>query len=196
MENMDLTQGVSAQDTVRSSDQLSITISNAETKPVENGLGEELQEIARGDLLISIKYGPDGEKIPVVDEKNLIVNASKTFLLTGIYLPNITSDPIVSLRAGSGGAIDPQGLYPKPEDPLQADLITPVITIPTVYVVGVSDISVKFLADIDQSQANGTLFTEAGLIKASGALFNIKNHPGIPKTSEFSIHYEWVIRFL
>jgi hypothetical protein len=157
---------------------------------------DELIEIARGDLLISVKHGPDGEKIPVVDEKNLIVNAAKSFLLSGVYLANILSDPIVSLRAGSGGAIDPQGLYPKPEDPLQPDLITPVITIPTVYVLGVSDISVKFLADIDQSQANGTLFTEAGLIKASGALFNIKNHPGIPKTSEFSIHYEWNIRFL
>lgn len=157
---------------------------------------ELLEKFAMEGHLQIFKDWNDGRRELFFEEKNLITNASKSFILSGVYLPNIISDPIVSLRAGSGGAIDPQGLFPKPEDPLQADLITPVITVPTIYVVGVSDISVKFLADIDQSQANGTLFTEAGMIKASGALFNIKNHPGIPKTSEFAIHYEWNVRFL
>lgn len=138
----------------------------------------------------------DGTRELFFKEKNLIVNASKAFILSGIYLPGIVSDPIVALRAGDGGAIDPQGLYPKPEDPEQEDLNQPVITVPTLYVLSPDEISVKFLADIDQSQANGTLFSEAGLIKASGLIFNVKNHPGIPKTSEFSIHYEWNVRFL
>jgi hypothetical protein len=149
-----------------------------------------------GELSIFTRHGPDAEKVEVFHEKNLITNASKTYILSGIYLPGIVSDPIVSLRVGSGGAIDPAGLFPKPEDPLQTDLITPVLTLSTIYVLSPTEISVKYLADVDQSQANGTLFTEAGLIKTSGLIFNIKNHPGIPKTSEFSIHYEWNIRFL
>jgi hypothetical protein len=52
------------------------------------------------------------------------------------------------------------------------------------------------LADVDQTQANGSQLTEAGLFKASGAIFNVKNHPGINKTSEFSVHYSWSIKFL
>lgn len=138
----------------------------------------------------------DGRKELVFEEKNLIVNESKAFILSGIYLAGVVSDPIVALRAGDGGAIDPQALYPKPEDPEQTDLIQPVITVPTLYVLSADEISVTFLADIDQSQANGTLFSEAGLITTAGKLWNVKNHPGIPKTSEFSIHYEWRARFL
>ena len=149
-----------------------------------------------GELEISLDYHKGKGKEPVFKQKNLIVNRTKNFLLSGVYLPSIVSDQIVSLRAGSGGCIDPQGLYPKPEDPLQSDLITPVITIPAIYVLGVSDISVTFLADVDQSQSNGILFTEAGLITAAGNLWNVKNFPGIPKTSEFSIHFSWTIKFL
>ncbi len=117
-------------------------------------------------------------------------------MLSGLYLPAIASDPIINLKAGTGGNIDPAGLYPKPEDPDQTDLITPVITIPTVYTLDVPNIVVTFLADVDQSQANGEQLTEVGLFKASTEIFNVKNHPGINKTSEFSVHYSWAIRFL
>lgn len=127
---------------------------------------------------------------------NLIVKAAKQFLLSGIYNSGVVSDPITSLYAGTGGCIDPQGLYPKQEDPLQTGLISSIITLPTIYVLDATNIQVTFLADIDQTQANNQLITEAGLFKASGAIFNIKNHPGITKTSEFSIHYEWIIKLL
>lgn len=154
------------------------------------------EELAIGELSISLGRKGSDAREEIFKKKNLITNVSKTKILSGVYLPGIVSDPIVALRVGSGGGIDPQGLFPKPEDANQTDLVTPVLTIPTIYVLSTTNISVKFLADIDQSQSNGTLFTEAGLITASGVLWNIKNHPGIPKTSDFSIHYEWSIRFL
>jgi PhoPQ-activated pathogenicity-related protein len=138
----------------------------------------------------------DGSKELVWEEDNLIVKAAKQFLLSGIYAPGVVSDPITSLKVGTGGNIDPEGLYPKPEDPLQTDLITPALTISTIYVTDVPNVKVTFLADVDQSQCNGSLLTEAGLFKVSGAIFNVKNHPGIPKTSDFSIHYAWTIKIL
>lgn len=147
-----------------------------------------------GEFSVYKVYGDSKELF--YKEKNLIVKAAKQFILSGIYDTGIVSDPITSLHAGTGGCIDPQGLYPKPEDPLQTDLITSLITIPTIYVLDNTNIQVTFLADIDQTQANGSLITEAGLFKASGNMFNIKNHPGITKTSDFSIHYEWVIKLL
>lgn len=150
---------------------------------------------AVGILSVSLGFS-DGRKELFFQEKNLIVKEAKRFLLSGLYLPGIVSDQIVSLKAGTGGNIDPAGLYPKPENPDQTDLITPVITIPTVYTLDVPNIVVTFLADVDQSQANGSQLTEAGLFKASGAIFNVKNHPGINKTSQFSVHYSWAIRFL
>lgn len=147
--------------------------------------------------ILSISIGrKDGTREKIFEEKNLITKAAKRFLLSGLYLPAIASDPIINLKAGIGGNIDPAGLYPKPEDPDQTNLITPVITIPTVYTLDVPNIVVTFLADVDQSQANGQQLTEVGLFKASGAIFNVKNHPGINKTSEFSVHYSWAIRFL
>lgn len=132
----------------------------------------------------------------VFDRKNLITKAAKQFLLTALFLNNVVSDPIKTLHAGIGGAIDPNGLYPKNEDPLATGLSNEIISVPVAYTTDLNEISVTFLADIDQTQANGQLITEAGLFKDSGDIFNIKNHPGILKTSEFSIHYEWRIKYL
>lgn len=148
-----------------------------------------------GELSIYKKYR-DGTSVLFFKEDNLIVNAAKQFLLTGIYAANIVSDPIVSLKAGTGGNIDPEGLYPKAESPTQTDLITPAITVSTIYVVDLANISVTFLADMDQTQCNGLQLTEAGLFKASGLIFNVKNHPGISKTSDFSVHYSWAVKYL
>jgi hypothetical protein len=152
--------------------------------------------LATGDISISLDYHNGKGREIFFEKKNLIVKEAKQYLLSGTYLAGVVSDPIINLKAGVGGNIDPAGLYPKTEDPDQLDLVTPVITIPTVYVLDVSNISCTFLADVDQSQANGSQLTEAGLFKASGKIFNVKNHPGINKTSEFSVHYSWTIRFL
>lgn len=153
---------------------------------------EPLQPV--GILAAFAVYG-DGRTKKLFEEENLIVTAAKQFLLSGLYLGGIVSDPITQFRVGTGGAIDPQGLYPKQEDPTQTGLITQVYSIATTYVVGTTDVSVTYLADVDQSSANGSLITEAGLFKSSGLIFNIKNFPAIPKTSEFSIHFEWTIKY-
>jgi hypothetical protein len=137
-----------------------------------------------------------GQKYLVFEEQNLITNASKQLLLQSIYLPDIVSDPISNLQVGVGGTIDPDGLYPKLEDPLQTSLTIPILAVPVIAVPDLPNLLVTFVADLDQSQGNGSLITEVGMFKESGNIFNIKNHPGIPKTAEFSIHYEWTIKFL
>jgi hypothetical protein len=148
-----------------------------------------------GTLSIYLVY-PDKGKVLFFQEDNLIVKEAKKFMVTQIYAPGVMSDPITNLKVGSGGNIDPLGLYPKPEDYAQVDLDTPVLTLATTYLADLDNLKVTFLADIEQSQSNGTQFTEAGLFKASGLIFNIKNHPGINKTAEFSIHYAWTIKYL
>lgn len=149
-----------------------------------------------GELEISLDYGKGKGREAIFKKKNLITKASKQFLLSGIYLPGIVSDQVTTLKVGTGGSVDPAGLYPKSEDPTQTGLITLLTSVPVVYTLDVASIAVTFLADMDQSMANGSLLTECGLFKASGAIFNIKNHPGIQKTSDFSVHYSWVIRYL
>ncbi len=146
-------------------------------------------------VISAYKVFDNGESEKVFELKNLITTAAKQYLLSGLYMTGIVSDPITAFKVGTGGAIDPQGLYPKQEDPLQTNLIVPVYTTTVTPVPGTTDVSVTFLADIDQSSANGSLITEAGLFKQSGAIFNVKNFPAIPKTSEFSIHFEWTIKY-
>lgn len=141
------------------------------------------------------KQYADGSRELIFEEQNLITNQSKQALLTSLYTPGITSDPITALQIGTGGAIDTQGLYPKIENPAQTALVASIMSIPTTYTVNSSDISVTFLADVGQSDANAQLITEAGLFLASGHMFNIKNFPGIPKTSDFAIHFEWVVKY-
>ena len=126
-------------------------------------------------------------------EKNLITKAARNFILSGLYTPGIVSDPISTLHIGAGGTIDPEGFFPKPENTMQTGLITPLLTLPASSSSDLSQVSVTFIAEVDQTQLNGSLISEAGLFKTSGEIFNIKNHPGIPKSASFSIHYEWRI---
>lgn len=142
------------------------------------------------------KQFDDGIKELFFEEDNLIVKASKIFLLSGLYLGGIVSDPLNLLKVGIGGSLDPQGLYPRPEDPSQTDLISPIVSVATVSVPDNTNVAVTFLADVDKTQANGQLLTEVGLFRTTGAIFNVKNHPAISKTSDFTVHYEWVIKFL
>lgn len=151
---------------------------------------------AVGILNVSVDYHDGKGRQAVFQKKNMITKAAKQFLLSGLYTVGVVSDPIINLKVGTGGNIDPQGLYPKPEDPTQLDLITPILTIPITYTLDNPNVTVTFLADVDQSQCNGSMLTEAGLFMTSGKIFNVKNHPGINKTSQFSVHYSWAIKFL
>lgn len=149
-----------------------------------------------GELSIYLDYHKGKGKELFYQENNLVVKAAKQVILTSLYQDSVTSDPIRILKIGTGGVIDPSGLFPKLEDPLQEDLSAPILSLDAVYIVDFDNVAIKFLADIDTDQANGNVISEAGLFKNSGAIFNVKNHPGIPKTPEFSIHYEWNIRIV
>lgn len=137
----------------------------------------------------------DGKVEVVTHECNLITRASKAFLLLGIYQDGVISDPVKTLHIGTGGCIDPAGKFPKKEDPLQTGLHTEILSIPAVPVPSTTEVAVTFLADVDQTQANGQRINEAGLFKSLGGIFNVKNHPAVTKAPEFSLHYAWTIRF-
>ena len=142
------------------------------------------------------KQFPNGVREHVFREENLIVKEAKLYLLSGLWDEALAADTISSFRVGTGGSIDPEGLFPSPESPTQTGLVTPLLTVSTSYVVYEDEIKVTYLADIDQNEGNGYKITEAGLFKTSGKIFNIKNFPAVPKTSEFSLHFEWSIKAL
>lgn len=140
------------------------------------------------------KEFPDGTREQIFYEDNLIVKAAKLYLLSSLWDGDVIADPVSTFRVGTGGAIDPEGMFPKPEDPLATGLVTPLLSVPTSFVVYADEVKVTYLADINQDTGNGYKITEAGLFKESGLIFNVKNFPAIPKTSEFSLHFEWSVR--
>lgn len=146
-----------------------------------------------GVLLIQKVYA-DGSKSTVMEEENLITLIAKQQLLNSLYMAAFTSDPITRLRVGTGGSVDPEGLYPKAVSSSVTALYNQLTSVTCSYTVNNSVPSVTFIADLSQGEGNGSLITEAGLFKQSGAIFNIKTFPGIPKTSEFSLHFEWTIK--
>lgn len=147
-----------------------------------------------GIFSVSLDYG-NGKEV-FYKEENIITLPAKRYILRSLYIASMVSDPIIELRVGTGGCVDPLGKYPKVPDPEQTALSTPLLIIPCSNLPDIPNVVVKFLADVDNSQGNGSLLSEAGLFKVSGGMFNLKNHPGIPKTSEFSVHYEWDIKIL
>lgn len=144
-----------------------------------------------GTLKIDLVY-PD-KVVPYYCEKNLIVLNARQVMLSMLYLTGRVSDPITTLQAGTGGAIDPQGQFPRSVSKSMTSLYNSLLSVSTTYSVDNTIPAVTFVADISESQAVGQLITEAGLFTASGSMFNIKTFPGIPKSSEFSIHLEWTI---
>ena len=135
----------------------------------------------------------DGKRFLHFEERNVITLDSKQALLSGLYLENVMSDPIDRLWVGTGGSIDPEGLFPKGTDQNMDALFVPLISVPTTFVADNAVPSATFLADLDQGMANDVLINEAGLFKQSGLMFNIKTFPAIPKTMEFNVHFEWTI---
>lgn len=144
-----------------------------------------------GTLNIYLDY-TNGHREKVFSEQNLITNNGRMAILHALG-NTTTSDPITRLHAGVGGTSDSKGLYPYVENPAATGLVAEVVNVLTSNVEDPIKLTITFLADILTTQANGSLITEAGLFKASGLMFNLKNHPGIFKSSAFSIHYEWVI---
>lgn len=128
-------------------------------------------------------------------EKNVIVSPAKNALLQMLYTGGLSSDPITSLQIGTGGTIDSQGLYPKQENPNQSSLSAYLLTLTTTYTANPGSNSVTFLATADTNTGNNSLISEAALFKTSGNMFNIKNFPGVYKTSYFALYFRWTITF-
>jgi hypothetical protein len=131
-----------------------------------------------------------------VDERNLIMLVSKQHLLEFLYLADRTSSPITTLHVGVGGCIDPEALYPKDVSNTETELYDEILSVATSYSVTNSIPSVTFIADIEDSDAVGDMISEAALFTSLDVMFNKKTFPGIPKTSEFGIHFEWTISLL
>jgi len=156
----------------------------------------ELQDkIGVTGILQIFRIYPDGRKSVAFNGYNILTLASKQALLSGLFTPAVVSDPISDLYVGTGGCVDPQGLFPKQENPAWTSLNSPLLNVPVTYVNDTNVPQVTFLADLDQGTGNGSLITEAALYKTSGLIFNVKTFPGIPKTSEFALHISWTIKF-
>lgn len=150
-------------------------------------------EMVEGELGIWKTFS-DGTREEIFYKKNLIIRVAKLHLLSALYDPAFVQDRITTFKLGTGGSIDPEGRFPKPENADQTDLISPQISVATSYVEYPLDVKVTYLADLDQSEGNGLKINEAGLFKESGKIFNVKNFPAVPKTSEFGLHFEWSIK--
>jgi hypothetical protein len=166
--------------------------SSNEASSASNSLDMVSAASVSGYLTVNKVYDDHVEN-HFTEKKNIIVLTALQAFLAGLYLSGQTSDPITTLWVGTGGTIDPAGQFPKPVSQSLTGLFTPLTSVTTSYTVNNSVPSVTFLGAVDQSTANGSLITEAGLFKASGLMFNIKTFPGIPKTAEFAIQFSWTI---
>lgn len=146
---------------------------------------------AHGHLKVTLIYKNREETI--LDEKNVITLQGKLRLLETLYVGG--SNPTIrTLRVGSGGTIDPDGKFPKPVGSNLTGLFNQIQSVPVAYSIDATYPSVTYVADVDPTLCNGYLISEAGLFFADDMMFNIKTFPGIPKTVDFSIHFEWTIR--
>lgn len=146
---------------------------------------------AQGILSISLVY-PD-RIVPVLNKENLVVRSGKLRMLRTLYQGG-TGAPISTLRVGNGGTIDPNGQFPKSVTNDQSTLFSQVESIPVTYTVDENYPSITYIADVGPDLCNNLLISEAGLFFGDGSMFNIKTFPGIPKTLDFSIHFEWTVR--
>ena len=162
-------------------------IKNAAGRALRVGSGID----AQGVLSVSLVY-PD-RVVPVLEKENLVVRGGKLRLLRTLYQGDAVT-PITTLRVGNGGTIDPNGQFPKTVTNDQSSLFSQVESVNVTYTVDEDYPSVTYIADIGPDLCNNILISEAGLFFGDGEMFNIKTFPGIPKTLDFSVHFEWTIR--
>jgi hypothetical protein len=146
-----------------------------------------------GQLRIDLVY--KDKVVPYYDKPNLITLAARQTVLSMLYMTGRTSDPISTLQVGTGGTIDPQGLFPKPVTKSLTALYNSVYTTAASYTANTSLPTITFIADIPDTALVGSQINEAGLFTVAGNMFNIKTFPSIPKTGDFGIHIEWTIDF-
>jgi len=137
-----------------------------------------------------------GEGIVHFEAQNLIVNTGKRIVLGSLY-PTSLNDSLSYAKAGDGGATDDLGLFLKTPTPDLTDLYSPVEIMPIAKISqNLSIPSMVMIASLDNTQGNGHLINEAGFFSGNGDMFNIKVFPGVQKTFDFSIDFEWTIRVI
>lgn len=146
---------------------------------------------ACGQLKISLVYRDRTEV--VLEEENVITLQGKIRLLETLYF-GTSNQVITTLRVGVGGTIDPEGRFPKPVNSGLTSLFNQIQVVPVAHSLDLTYPSVTYIADIDPTLCNGSLISEAGLFFGDDMMFNIKTFPGVPKTVDFSVHFEWTIR--
>ena len=151
------------------------------------------KEFPCGQLKIDLVYAD--KVVPYFDKPNLITLAARQSVLAMLYLTGRTSDPVTTLHVGTGGTIDPQGLYPRAVTKGMTSLYNDVYTTNISYSADTSLPTVTFIADVPDTDLIGSSINEAGLFTTSGNMFNIKTFPSIQKTADFGIHIEWTIDF-
>src|SRR6202012_2719480 len=108
------------------------------------------------------------------------------------------NDCINYAKVGTGGSTNPP---PGGDGSL---LKTPTVTLIDLYNpltrVGITKVSqdltvpsITLINNLDNSQGNRYFINEAGFFSGNGTMFNIKVFPGIQKTWNFSVNFQWTI---
>lgn len=138
----------------------------------------------------------DGSREVAYSGDNLITTSGKLAALNQLAYSIGSGDPLKIAKVGTGGAIDPEGLFLKEPTVDMVDLYTPVATAPIVKIAEDAGVpSITLMATVDNLVGNGLTLNEAGFFTASGSMFNIKTFAGVPKDSTFALNITWVIKF-
>jgi hypothetical protein len=158
---------------------------------------ETLTFTPQGFVRVYKTFVDSGESEDVFLGPNLIVKTGREIILDQIHYPSGTGDPLRFARVGTGGAIDPAGLFLKVPTVEMTNLYNPVASASIVRTGRDPSVpSVVLLASLDSSAGNGFIINEAGFFSESGKMFNIRVFAGISKTSAFSLNFEWTIKML
>jgi hypothetical protein len=141
--------------------------------------------------------GQDGNQHLHYEDDNLIVATGKQIALLSLYTYSL-NDSLTYAKVGTGGSTNPP---PGGDGSL---LKTPIVSLTDLYSpltrVGITKVSqdlsvpsITLIANLDNSQANGSFINEAGFFSGNDQMFNIKVFPGIQKTWSFSVNFQWTI---
>lgn len=134
---------------------------------------------------LSYKVFIRGRLVEVVDDRNLLVDNSKT-ILAHLIAGDTTNRIVTKIGFGTNGTAPVGG------DTALTDLYSRAIgtiTYPT-------SASVQFAWQLDTSEANGLAIMEFGLVTANDALFSRRTRAtALNKTSDMSLTGTWRINF-
>lgn len=139
----------------------------------------------------------DGTQHLHFEDDNIIVATGKQIALLSLYTSSL-NDSLTYAKVGTGGSTNPP---PGGDGSL---LKTPTTTLTDLYApltrVGITKVSqdlsvpsITLIANLDNSQGNGSFINEAGFFSGNNQMFNIKVFPGIQKTWSFSVNFQWTI---